>query len=161
MDNHTSKSLPEHNGRNGAEHNGTPGPDTASGHPPKGTGPLSSVQGQAGSVTRSLIPQRSSPVAELSAQSEQGKGSPRLLVISAAVLTVVLGVVMSLSIVPGQVEIKPGVPAAQDILSPAYLSFPSKVLTDKAREKATNDQANEVWLQDTAVVQGQKSILMN
>ena len=154
--------MPEHNGRNGAEHNGTPLPDPAPVQAPgQDTLPVPPIPRQNGSATRALIPQRSSPVAALSALSEQGKGSPRLLVISAAALTVVLSLVMSLSIVPGQVEIKPGVPAAQDILSPAYLNFPSKVLTDKARDKAMNDQANEVWLQDTTLVQGQRSILVN
>lgn len=69
---------------------------------------------------------------------------------------------MSLSILPGQVEIRPGMPATQgDILSPIYLSFPSKVLTDRARQKAIEDPANEVWEQDTAVVQRQRSMLLN
>ena len=172
MDNHTSNSLPEHEGpeRNelasqpakghGAGGNGAPLPEVVPLQSQE-TGPILPAASHNGSLTRSLIPQRSVPVAAPPAYNDQGKGTPRLLVISALVLTILLSAVMSLSIVPGQVEIRPGMPATQDILSPAYLNFQSKVLTEKARNTAMNDQANEVWAQDTATVLGQRLRLVN
>jgi hypothetical protein len=35
-------------------------------------------------------------------------------------------------------------PAAQDIYAPSYLRFESKVLTERARQAAMKDTANEV-----------------
>jgi hypothetical protein len=68
---------------------------------------------------------------------------------------------MTLPIQPNQVEIQPGMPAPQAILSPSYLNYPSKVLTDKARQKAFEEPVNQVWVQDTDLVERQHSALIN
>lgn len=110
---------------------------------------------------RPLLPFRSAPVSPLPGVTEQYKGRPRHLVLSALVLTLLLSAVMTVAILPGQVDIRPGMPAPNDILSPSYLNFASKVLTDKAREQVLKDPANEVWVQDTSMVQQQRSRLLN
>ncbi|MFL5732139.1 MAG: HD family phosphohydrolase [Chloroflexia bacterium] len=147
----------------GAVPHGAPILDGGTVSPPNGHGGLNGAPTRVepqGAVTRSLTNPRAGALAEPEGQEEHTRGIIRL-VVSALVLTVVLSTVMSMSIVPGQLEIRPGMPAPQDILSPAYLNFPSKILTEKARDKAMNDPANEVWVQDTAVVQRQRSLLIN
>jgi putative nucleotidyltransferase with HDIG domain len=82
-------------------------------------------------------------------------------VISAIVLTLVLTFVMTVPLLPGQVEIEPGMPASQDIYSPNFLRFESKVQTEKARQEASEDPANEAWVQDTSIVQRQRALLLS
>ena len=66
---------------------------------------------------------------------------------------------MTVPLLPGQVQIEPGVPASRDIYAPTFLRYKSKVMTEKARQDASNDPANEVWVQDTNIVQRQRSLL--
>lgn len=87
------------------------------------------------------------------------QGKPFHLVISAIVLTVLVTAIISAPILPGQVDIQPGMPAAQDIYSPTYLRYDSKLLTDQARTKAAEDQSNEVWVQNTDLIQQNRAIL--
>src|SRR5437899_3250023 len=157
MDNHTSNTPPQQPGdSNGLERDGTPPvSDTAQADASQPLKPRLDS-------SRSPLPRRTQVAGVSTAgDRDQGIGHPRNLVISAIALTIALSAVMSLSILPGQVEITPGMPSQGDILSPVYLSFPSKVLTDKARDKAMEDPANEVWEQDTAVVQSARSMLLN
>src|SRR5688500_10892970 len=102
--------------------------------PANGSAPSHSIR-----ALRPPIPLRTRPVGPLQGETEQHKGRPRHLVISALVLTLVLSAVMTLPIQPNQVEIQPGMPAPQAILSPSYLNYPSKVLTDQARQKAVEE----------------------
>jgi len=83
------------------------------------------------------------------------------LTLSALVLTVLISLIMAVPILPGQVQVADGMPATQDIYADTSLRYESKVLTDKAREEAMSDPANEVWVQDTNVVQRQRSILLH
>jgi putative nucleotidyltransferase with HDIG domain len=92
-------------------------------------------------------------------QTEQYTGSPQHLVLSAVLLTVILTFIMTVPLLPGQVQIQPGMPASQDIFSPTFLRYESKVLTDKARQDAANDPANEVWVQDSDIIQRQRALL--
>src|SRR4051812_47068564 len=101
---------------------------------------------------------RSRPTGSLSVQYH---GRPRHVVISALLLTVVLTVIMTVPLLPGQVQIEPGVPATQDIFSPTFLRYESKVLTEKARQEASDDPANQVWVQDTSIVQRQRALLQS
>src|SRR5919202_2792102 len=144
---HTSNGLPEHGGSDGAERNGSPRPEVTSSQAAD-TGLLANGNGAErrhdGGVTRDLTPRKSRVAVAASGQNDTGKSSPRILVISGAALTIVLSLAMSLNILPGQVEIKAGMPASQDILSPTYLNYASKVLTEKAREKEMQDPANQV-----------------
>jgi putative nucleotidyltransferase with HDIG domain len=94
-------------------------------------------------------------------RSVEYKGRPRHLVISAIVLTFVLTFIMTVPLLPGQVQIAPGIPASQDIYSPNFLRYESKVQTEKARQEASNDPANEVWVQDTTIVQRQRALLVS
>ncbi|HYP41383.1 MAG TPA: hypothetical protein VEX13_13570, partial [Chloroflexia bacterium] len=110
-------------------------------------------------LLRPLLSRRSRPVSPLLGETEQYKGTVRHLILSGLLLTIVLSVVMTIPLLPGQVDIKPGMPAAQDIFSPIFLRYESEPLTEKAREEAMNAPANEVWVQDTAVVQEQRSTL--
>jgi putative nucleotidyltransferase with HDIG domain len=114
-------------------------------------------------VLRPLLSGRRRPV-DREGAVEQGKHrrhSPRLLVLSAVALTLALSVVMSIPLLPGSVHIEPGMPAPQDVFAPNFLRYESKVLTEKARQEAMNDPANEVWVQDAGTVQRQRSILLN
>src|SRR3954447_3450386 len=110
---------------------------------------------------RPLLPMRTRPVSPLAGETEPYWGRPLHLVISAILLTFLLTFIIAVPLVPGQLEIEPGKPAVQSILSPADFSYQSKVLTDKAREQAKNDRANEVWVLDTVVIQRQRSLLEN
>src|SRR5437868_11515373 len=133
MDNHTSNSLPEYEGR---EQNGGHDGKRDGALPPEAllahlreTEPLLPAHHENRLHTHAVAPQKPRAAvgagaaagggAALSGKSEQGKDNPGLLFISAAALTIVLSAVMSLSILPGQVEIKLGLPAPHDILSPS------------------------------------------
>src|SRR5438105_3867279 len=65
------------------------------------------------------------------------RGRPVHLVVSAVVLTVLVTLIMSVPLLPGQVELQPGTPAPQDIYSPIFLRYESSVLTQEARDKAS------------------------
>lgn len=92
-------------------------------------------------------------------QSIEYRGRPRHLVISAVLLTIALTFIMTITLLPGQVQIEPGMPASQDIFAPGFIKYESKVQTEKARQEAANDPANEVWVQDINIVRRQKSLL--
>ncbi|HYO48598.1 MAG TPA: HDIG domain-containing protein [Chloroflexia bacterium] len=111
-------------------------------------------------LLRPLLSRRSRPVSPLLGETEQYKGTVRHLILSGLLLTIILSLVMTVSLVPGQVDIQPGMPAGQDIFSPVFLRYESVPLTKKAREEAMNAPANDVWVQDTAVVQEQRATLL-
>ncbi len=137
---------------NGAPHDVTP-PQTA---PPAAnhTSP-SRKSGQ-----RLRLPFRSHPVSPLPGETEQYVGTERHVILSGVLLTLVVSFIMTASLLPGQAGVEPGMPAAQDVFSPTYLRYESKVLTDKARADAASDPANEVWVQDSTVVQQQRALLL-
>jgi membrane-associated HD superfamily phosphohydrolase len=83
------------------------------------------------------------------------------LTFSALLLTIFISLIMAVPILPGQVQVADGMPATQDIFADSSLRYESKLLTNKAREEAVSDLANEVWIQDTEVVQRQRSILLH
>lgn len=87
------------------------------------------------------------------------RARPIHLVISAVLLTVLVTLIISAPLLPGQVDIQPGMPATQDIYSPTYLRYESKLLTDQARTKAAEDSSNEVWVQNTDLIQQNRAIL--
>lgn len=160
MDKTAGDNHPVNVDNNGAGHNGIAVPGAAA---PISTQQLPGSAGDRKGLRRALrppIPIKRRPVDPIN-DPEPYKGRPRHLVFSTIVLTVVLTAIMAFPLVPSQVEIQPGMPANKDILSPSYVSYPSKVLTDKAREQTMNDPANEVWVQDKSVVQGQRSKLLN
>lgn len=109
---------------------------------------------------RVRLPFRSRPVSP-KGETEPYKGTPKHVILSALVLTIALTAIMVAPFQPGSDSVKPGVPAVQDAFSPTSLRFESKVLTERARDEAMRDPANEVWVQDAAVVQRQRSILLN
>jgi putative nucleotidyltransferase with HDIG domain len=109
---------------------------------------------------RRALPFRRHPVSPIAGETEQYKGTEQLVILSGVLLTLVLTVIMTVSVLPGQVQIEAGMPATQDIFSPTYVRYESKLLTDKARDDATRDPANEVWVQDSNVVQQQRSMLL-
>jgi putative nucleotidyltransferase with HDIG domain len=111
-------------------------------------------------LLRPLLSRRSRPVSPLLGETEPYKGTVRHLILSGLLLTIILSLVMTVSLVPGQVDIQPGMPAGQDIFSPVFLRYESESLTKKAREEAMNAPANDVWVQDTAVVQEQRATLL-
>lgn len=123
--------------------------------------PVEGVRTPSGAMRllRPLLSLRSRPVTLL--ENEPHTGTVKYLVLSSILLSLILSVVMSIPMSAGQVEIAEGVPAAQDIYSPAYLHYESKVRTQKARDDATSDHGNEVWVQDAELVQKQRSILLN
>ena len=86
--------------------------------------------------------------------------TPRYLALSGVLLTVILSLIMSLPGLMSEVQISAGMPANQDIFSPTYLRYESQVLTERAREAAMKDTANEVWVHDTDTVQQQYSTLI-
>ncbi len=106
------------------------------------------------------LPFASRPVSPLSGETEQYVGTERHIILSGIILTLVLSFIMTASLLPGQAGVEPGMPAAQDVFSPTYLRYESKVLTDKARADAAADPANEVWVQDSTVVQQQRALLL-
>ncbi len=112
-------------------------------------------------VLRPLLSRRAGPVAPTPPESDHPRGSPRLLALSAVALTVVLSVVMTIPLLPNEVQIEPGMPATQDVFAPNFMRYESKVLTERARQEAMNDPANEVWVQDAGTIQRQRSILLN
>jgi len=111
-------------------------------------------------LLRPLLSLRSNPVNTLSAH-DQHTGTPRHLVLSGVLLTLILSVIVSIPLTAGEVAIEEGTPAAQDIYSPSYLRYESKVLTEKARRQALQDPAHDVWVQDVELVQNQRSLLMS
>lgn len=113
-----------------------------------------------GGAMRLRLPFRSRPVSPIAGEAEPYKGRPRHVVLSAIFLIVVLTGIMVVPFQPGQDTIEPGVPATQDIFSPTFLRYESKVLTDRARERAMQSPSNEVWVQDAQEVQRQRSILL-
>ncbi|MDQ5826257.1 MAG: HDIG domain-containing protein [Chloroflexota bacterium] len=129
-------------------------------HKPTATGARRQSQ-QLASAMRLRLPFRSRPVSPIAGEAEPYKGRPRHVVLSAIFLIVVLTGIMVVPFQPGQDSIEAGVPATQDIFSPTFLRYESKVLTDQAREKAMQSPSNEVWVQDAEGVQRQRSILLN
>ena len=81
------------------------------------------------------------------------------MLLSAVLLTLILSAIMIAPILPGQVDIQEGQPAAQDIFAPDNLRYESDILTARAREQVMADASNEVWAQDTDVVQSRQSLL--
>ena len=153
---------------------GGAGPNGHSTQPPsRGTQPLTPTEAPAhGSggqqrfqAARRTIPtRRSRPVAAHHAHGTSGERPTllaRLVPLFAALLAVVLAFIMSVPILPGQLSIEPGTPAPYGIFAPNYLRYESKLLTEKAREAARDDPANEVWAQDTALVQQQRALLQS
>ncbi len=110
---------------------------------------------------RVRLPFRSRPVSPLVGEAEPYKGTPKHVVLSAIILTIVLTAIMVVPFQPVQDSIKSGIPAVQDAFSPTSLRFESKVLTERARDDAMHDPSSEMWVQDAAVVQRQRSILLN
>ena len=107
------------------------------------------------------IPTFRSLYARQQGESVVYQGKPAQLVVSAVLLTAFITLIMSIPLLPGQVELQPGTPATQDIFSPTYMRYDSKEQTEQAREKARNDPSNEVWVQDTGLVQQNRAILQN
>ncbi len=134
-----------------------PTPDNASSRSTQASGP--STGGLR--ALRRAFPTFRSLYARQQAESVPYKGKPVHLIVSAILLTVLITLLMSIPLLPGQVELEPGTPAPQDIYSPAYQRFESQVLTDQAREKAREDPSNEVWVQDTNLIQQNRSIIQN
>jgi cyclic-di-AMP phosphodiesterase PgpH len=106
-----------------------------------------------------LIPFRRQP-AEMPERGEQ-LGSRWNVVLSAAALTVILSLIMLLPGIPVLEGVRANQPAGQDIYAPADARFESEVLTERAREAARNDPANEVWVQNPEVVAQQRSALLS
>ncbi len=117
--------------------------------------------GNALRARRPLFPLRTKPVGPPAGESEPRNRGAALLVLSTIILSLLTSAIITIPILPGQLQVQPGVPAAQDIISPVYLSYASKVLTDKARDQASKDPANEVWAQDANAVQFQRAMLLN
>ncbi|HVG00831.1 MAG TPA: hypothetical protein VND68_13415, partial [Chloroflexia bacterium] len=116
---------------------------------------------QPSGATRFRLPFRARPVSPLAGEAEPYRGRPRHVVFSAIFLIIALTAIMVVPFQPGQDSIEPGLPAGQDIFSPIFLRYESKVLTDDARDKAMQSPSNEVWVQDGEVVQRQRFILLN
>lgn len=131
---------------------------TASAQPAKPRNPQASGPGGL-RVLKRAIPTIRSLYSIQQGESAPPTGKPAQLVVSAIALTVLITLIMSIPLLPGQVELQPGTPATQDIFSPTYLRYESKSQTEAAREQARNDPANEVFVQDTALVQQNRSIL--
>src|SRR5437588_5740723 len=110
---------------------------------------------------RPLLPLRTKPVAPQSTDAEPHKGNPFLLALSALVLSALITLIITVPLLPTQLDVTPGTPVLQDVISPASFSYPSKVLTDRARDLASKDPANEVWVQDTNLIQLQRTLLLN
>src|SRR5688500_11252055 len=87
-------------------------------------------------------------------------GSRWNIVLSAALLTTILSAIMLLPILPGQEGVQANTPATQDIYSPTDARYESDVLTERARQAAREDPANEVWVQNPEVVSRQRAMLM-
>jgi len=113
-------------------------------------------------VLRPLLSLRSRPLSMLHGEDERHtEGTTLHLTLSAILLTALISFIMAVPILPGQIEVADGMPSTQDIYSDTALRYESKVATGKAREEATSDPANEVWIQDANVVQRQRSILLH
>ncbi len=110
---------------------------------------------------RPLLSLRSRPVSLQREDEHHSTDTGVHLTISALVLTLLISLIMAVPILPGQVQVADGTPATQDVYADSSLRYESKILTDKAREDAVSDPANEVWIQDTDVVQRQRSILLH
>lgn len=109
---------------------------------------------------RRVLPFRRHAAGPLPGEIEQYRGRPRHVILSALLLTAVLSAIMVAPVLPGQVDIQEGQPAAQDIFAPNYLRYESEMLTARARQVARDDPANEVWSHDAEVVQRQQSLLI-
>ncbi|HEX8222090.1 MAG TPA: HDIG domain-containing protein [Chloroflexia bacterium] len=142
-----------------------PTPVESDARPPSPQKPATSTgrrQGQqSAGAARFRLPFRARPVSPIAGEAEPYRGRPRHVVISAIFLIIALTAIMVVPFQPGQDSIEPGLPAGQDIFSPIFLRYESKVLTDDARDKAMQSPSNEVWVQDSEVVQRQRSILFN
>ncbi|HKP53714.1 MAG TPA: HDIG domain-containing protein [Chloroflexia bacterium] len=108
---------------------------------------------------RPVLPFRRRPAGPLPGQTEQYRGRPHHVLISAVLLTVILSVIMVAPILPGQVDIQERQPATQDIFAPDNLRYESEILTSRARLQIMADPSNEVWVQNTDLVQRQQSLL--
>lgn len=117
-------------------------------------------------AVRRTIPTRRANAGERETASAAQSGEPqtllaRLVPAFAVLLALALAFIMSVPTLPGQVSIEVGTPAPEGIFAPNYLRYESKLLTEKAREAALDDPANEVWVQDTALVQRQRALLQS
>lgn len=110
---------------------------------------------------RRAIPTFRSLYAREHGESVLHRGKPAYVALSAVVLTFLITLIMSVPLLPGQIELQPGTPASQDIYSPTDLRYESALLTEQAREGARNDPANEVWVQNTTLVQQNRATLQN
>ena len=131
--------------------------------PPQNANPRPPQQNTPGGlrVLKRAIPTIRSLYSREHGESVQYHGKPVHLVISAVILTVLITLIISVPLLPGQVELQPGTPATQDIFSPIDQRYESKVLTEKARDQARNAPANEVWVQDSALIQQNRTLLQN
>ncbi|HUP27267.1 MAG TPA: HDIG domain-containing protein [Chloroflexia bacterium] len=112
-------------------------------------------------MLRPLLSFRSRPMVPDQSDAGNSRSTGLHLIVSALILTLVLSAIMAVPIIPGQVQVEEGLPAAQDVYSTSPFRYESKVLTEKARADAVADKANEVWLQDAVVVQRQRSMLLH
>jgi putative nucleotidyltransferase with HDIG domain len=116
---------------------------------------------------RPVLPFRRHPAGPLPGETEQYRGRPHHVLLSAVLLTIILSVVMVVPLLPGQLDLQGGQPAPQDIFSPSSLRYESDVLTararqeamDRARQEVMADPSNKVWVHDTGVAQRQQSLL--
>src|SRR5207244_7456883 len=68
---------------------------------------------------RPLLPLRTKPVGPQSVDAESHKGNPFLLALSALVLSALITLIITVPLLPAQLEVTPGTPVLQDIISPA------------------------------------------
>ncbi len=157
----------------GIADNGTPSNETASLQPPNGqAAPLQSqaplqppqtlpAASHGLRASRPLLPLRTKPVGPQATDAERHEGKPFLLAISVLVLSVALSLIITVPVLPAQVDVTPGAPVLQDVISPTSFSYQSKTLTDRARDQASKDPANDVWVQDASLIQSQRTVLLN
>ena len=154
-DPHNPQTPPESNDAPGAS---LPVPTTPTLPTKRGNQGLGSVGSM---VLRPLLSLRSRPVSLQKEEERLPRDTAVHLTFSALLLTIFISLIMAVPILPGQVQVADGMPATQDIFADSSLRYESKLLTNKAREEAVSDLANEVWIQDTEVVQRQRSILLH
>ncbi|MDQ6694570.1 MAG: HDIG domain-containing protein [Chloroflexota bacterium] len=118
--------------------------------------------GQGPKALRPRLPFRSKPTSgSPQAGIEPQTGTRRLVILSCVLLTIILSALMTVPLLPGQDRVEAGMPAQGDIYAPAYLHYESEVLTQKARDEASQDPSNEVWTQDSQLVEHQRSLLLS
>ena len=154
MESDTHNSHPQRDGSGGISQNGNP-------QSPVVRAPASRASGHGLRALRPLLTRRTGPVTPRTQEGGTLEGGRTLLIASTIVSTIVITFILAVPLQPAQVDIQPGTPAATDIISPAYLSYASKVLTDQRRKEAADDTANEVSVQDTDLIQSQRTMMLN